>query len=119
MVNVEIINLKLWSRNCILSLRSFHIHSCDLNVICDHWDHSWKMVINFLLVIHSWDFNIADNMSVSIGEGRVLGLITAECVDSINHEIRHGTDTPAATKNSLAAAQSHKLESALKIADGS
>jgi hypothetical protein len=32
---------------------------------------------HFLLIVHSWDFNIADKTSVSIGEGHVLGLITA------------------------------------------
>jgi hypothetical protein len=77
MVSVEIINLNLWSRNCILGFGSFHIHSCDLDVIYDQWDHSWEMVIIVLLGIHSWDFNNADKASVSIGEGRVLGLITA------------------------------------------
>jgi hypothetical protein len=34
MVNVEIINLNLWSRNWILGFGSFHIHSCDLDIIC-------------------------------------------------------------------------------------
>jgi hypothetical protein len=55
MVNVEIINLNLWSQTCILSFGSFHIHSCDLYFICSHRGHSWEMVIIFLLVIHSWD----------------------------------------------------------------
>jgi hypothetical protein len=119
MVNVEIINLNLWSRNCILSFGSLHIHSCGLDVICDRWDHSWEMVIIFLLVAHSWDFNIADKTSVSIVKGHVLGLITAQCIDSINHEISYGNDIPTATNDFLAAVQSHKLESALKIAAGS
>jgi hypothetical protein len=44
MVNVEIINLNLWSQNCIFSFDSFHIHSCDLDIICDHWDHSCEIV---------------------------------------------------------------------------
>jgi hypothetical protein len=77
MVNVEIINLNLWSRNCILSFGSFNIHSCDLDIICDHWDHSWEMVIIFLLVVHFWDLNIADKTPMSIGERNVLGLSTA------------------------------------------
>jgi hypothetical protein len=77
------------------------------------------MVVVILLGIHSWDFNIADKTSVSIGEGHFLGLITALCVDSINHEIRHGNDIPTATKTFIAAIQSHKLDSTLKIADGS
>jgi hypothetical protein len=64
MVSVEIINLNVWIRNSILSFGSFHIHSRDLDVICDHWDHSWEMVIIVLLGIHSWDFNIADKTSV-------------------------------------------------------
>jgi hypothetical protein len=67
----------LWGRNCILSFGSFHIHSCALDIICDQWDHSWEMVIIFLLVVHSWDFNIADKTPMSIGESHVLGLITA------------------------------------------
>jgi hypothetical protein len=77
MVNVEIINLNLWGRNCILSFGSFHIHSCDLNVISDHWEHSWEIVIIFLLVPHSWDFNIADKTPVSISESHVMGLMMA------------------------------------------
>jgi hypothetical protein len=77
MVNVEIINLILLSRSCILSFGSFHIHSCDLNIILDNWEHSWEMVIIFLLVFHSWDLNIADKTPVSIGKSHVLGLITA------------------------------------------
>jgi hypothetical protein len=64
MVNVEIINLNLRGRNCILSFGSFHIHSCDLDIIFDHRDHSWEMVIVFLLVVHSWDFNVADKTPV-------------------------------------------------------
>jgi hypothetical protein len=35
------------------------------------------MVIIFLLVVHYWDFNIADKTPMSIGESHVLGLITA------------------------------------------
>jgi hypothetical protein len=75
MVNVQIINLSLWGRNCILSFGSLHLHSCDLYVICDHWDHSWEMVVIFLLGVHSWDFNIADKTSVSIGAGADNGLM--------------------------------------------
>jgi hypothetical protein len=77
------------------------------------------MVIVLLLGIHSWDFNIADKTSVSIGEGHLLGLIAALWVDSINNEIRHGKYIPTAKNDFLAAVQSHKLESALKIAAGS
>jgi hypothetical protein len=35
------------------------------------------MAIIVLLGIHFWDFNIADNTSVSIDAGHLLGLITA------------------------------------------
>jgi hypothetical protein len=58
MSNVEIINLNLWSRNCILSFGSFHIHSWDLDKIFDNWDHSWERVIIVLVGIHTWYFNI-------------------------------------------------------------
>jgi hypothetical protein len=77
MRNDEIINLNLWSRNCILSLWSFHIHSWDLYIICDHWDHSWERVIVVLAGIHSWDFNITDETTVSICECHLLGMIAA------------------------------------------
>jgi hypothetical protein len=77
------------------------------------------MVIIFLLVVHSRDFNVADKTPVSIGESHVLGLIMALCVDSINPDIRHGNDIPTATNNFIAAVQSNKLESALNIAAGS
>jgi hypothetical protein len=77
------------------------------------------MVIISPLVVHSWYFNIADKMPVSIGESHFMGMVTALCVDSINHKIGHGNDIPTATKYFSAAVQSHKLESALKIADGS
>jgi hypothetical protein len=66
MSNVKIINLNLGSLNCILSFGSFHIHSWDLDIICDHWDHSWERVIIVLVCIHSWDFTIADETTVSV-----------------------------------------------------
>jgi hypothetical protein len=51
MRNVEIINL--WGRNFILSFGYFCIHSWDLDIICDHWNHSWERVIIVLVGIHS------------------------------------------------------------------
>jgi hypothetical protein len=76
MRNVEIINLDLWSRNCILSFGSFHMHSCDLDIIYDHWEHYCERVIVVLVSIHSWDFNIANETTVSICECNLSGLIT-------------------------------------------
>jgi hypothetical protein len=77
MRNVKIINLNLWSRNCILSFGSFHIHSWDLDTICDHWDHSWERVIVALVGIDSWDLNIANETTMSICECHMLRLIAA------------------------------------------
>jgi hypothetical protein len=76
MANVEIINLSLYHWNCILSLGSFHIHSWDLNIICDHWYHSWERVIVVFVGIHSWDLNILEETSVSIGEFHLMRLIS-------------------------------------------
>jgi hypothetical protein len=77
MRNVKIINLTLWIRNCILSFGSFHIHSWDIDIICDHCDHSWERVIVVFVGIHSWDFNIADEKSVYICECHLMGMIAA------------------------------------------
>jgi hypothetical protein len=75
--NVDIFNLNSWSQNYVLSFGSFHIHSWDLNIICDHWDHSWERVVVVFVSIHSWDFNIADETSMYICECHLLGMITA------------------------------------------
>jgi hypothetical protein len=80
MRNVEIVNLNLWGRNFILSCRSFHVHSWDLNIICDHWDHSCERVIIVLIVLigtRSWDFNISDEATVSVCECHMLMLVAA------------------------------------------
>jgi hypothetical protein len=77
MKNVEIIHINLWDRNFILSFRSFHIYSWDLDIICDHGNHSWETAIIILVGIHSWDFNISDETSVSICERHLMMLVAA------------------------------------------
>jgi hypothetical protein len=54
------------------------IHSWDLDVIVDK---NWVRVLNLdvvgLVGIHSWDFNISDETTVTISERHLLGLIAA------------------------------------------
>jgi hypothetical protein len=77
MRNGDIINLNLWGRNLILSFGSFHIPSWGLDIIYDHGDHSWEMAIFILVGIHSWNFNISNETTVSICECHLMGLVAA------------------------------------------
>jgi hypothetical protein len=110
-----IINLNLWSRNFIQSFRSCHIHSWDLDGICDHWVHSWEIVIFVLGVIHSWDFHISDETTMAVRERHEAWLVFAQLIYTIDYDIRHRYHVPTASYNFLARIQSHELETALEI----
>jgi hypothetical protein len=63
--NVEIINLNgLWGLPC-------NVHSWELDTIDAYWIQYWHysiVVIFFFKIHHSWDFNISDRASASIGK---------------------------------------------------
>jgi hypothetical protein len=112
---VGIINLNLWSRNFIQSFGSCHIHSWDLDGICDHWVHSWEIVIFVLGRIHSWDFHISDETAMAVSEHHEAWLVFAQLVDTIDYDIRQKDHVPTASYNFLAGIQSHELETAFEI----
>jgi hypothetical protein len=112
---VGIINLNLWSRNFIQSFGSCHIHSWDLDGICDHWGHSWEIIIFVFGIIHSWDFHISDETTMAVRERQKAWFVFAQLIDTINYDIRHRDHVPSASYNFLARIQSHELETALEI----
>jgi hypothetical protein len=112
---VRIINLNLWSRNFIQSFGSCHIHSWDLDGICDHWGHSLEIVIFVLDRIHSWDFHISDEMTMAVRERHKVWLVFAQLIDTIDYDIRQSGHVPTVSYNFLARIQSHELETALDI----
>jgi hypothetical protein len=112
---VGIINLNLWIRNFIQSFGSCHIHSWDLDGICDHWGHSWEIIIFVLDRIHSWDFHISDETTTAVRERHKAWLVSAQLIDTIDYDIRHRDHFPTASYNFLARIQSDELETALEI----
>jgi hypothetical protein len=109
------INLNLWSRNFIQSFRSCHIHSWDLDGICDHWGHSWEIIIFVLGRIHSWDFHIFDETTMAVREHHKACLVSAQLIDTVDYDIRHRDHVPTALNNFIARFKSHELETALEI----
>jgi hypothetical protein len=107
---VGIINLNLWSRNFIKSFGSW-----DLDGICDHWGHSWEIIIFVLGRIHSWDFHISDETTMAVRERHNAWLVFAQLIDTIDYDIRQRDHVPTAWYNFLARIQSHELETALEI----
>jgi hypothetical protein len=112
---VGIINLNLWSRNFIQSFGSCHIHSWDLDGICDHWGHSLEIVIFILGRIHSWDLHIFDETTMAVRERHKAWLVFAQLIDTIDYDIRQRGHVPTVSYNFLAGIQSHELETALDI----
>jgi hypothetical protein len=112
---IGIINLNLWSRNFIQSFGSYHIHSWDLDGICDHWVHSWEIIIFVLGRIHFWDFHISDETTMAVCELHKAWLVFAQLIDTIDYDIRQRDHVPTASYNFLARIQSHELETALEI----
>jgi hypothetical protein len=112
---VRIINLNLWIRNFIQSFGSCHSHSWDLDGICDHWGHSWEIVIFVLGRIHSWDFHISDETTMAVRELHKAWLVFVQLIETIDYDIRQRDHVPAASYNFLARILSHELETALEI----
>jgi hypothetical protein len=112
---VGIINLNLWSWNFIQIFGSCHIHSWDLDGICDHWGHSCEIVIFVLGRIHSWDFNISDETTMAVRERHKAWLVFAQLIDTIDYDIQQRDHVPIASYNFLAIIQSRELETTLDI----
>jgi hypothetical protein len=65
--------------------------------------------------MHSWDFGVADETSVSIGKNELLWLIASQRVHTCDHCIRHRNHISTSPNDFLSTAQSHKFESALQV----
>jgi hypothetical protein len=59
------------------------------------------MGIFFLAGIHSWDFNISDEATVSICERHMVRLVAAECIELSNRQIRDGNYIPTAMNDPI------------------
>jgi hypothetical protein len=68
------------------------------------------MVIIVLVGIHYWDFNIANEATVSVRERHLMRLVTAECIDTSDYYVRNGDYIPSASHNFLAGVQTMSLK---------
>ena len=68
--------------------------------------------------VHSWDFNVADWTSTSIGKIQLLWLIASKSVDARDHCIWHRDIIPTTPNKFLSCVELHKFEAALQVSTG-
>ena len=65
--------------------------------------------------VHSWDFDVADWTSVSIGKDQLLWLVAAKRVDARDHCIWHRYNIQTTLNNLLSCVERYKFEAALQV----
>ena len=67
--------------------------------------------------VHSWDFDIADGPSTSIGKNQLIWLVASKSVDIHDHCIWHWDNIPNTPKNK-SCVEHHTFEAALHVSTG-
>jgi hypothetical protein len=119
-----------WSVGHIVIFNARFIGECrrivelDDSVVIDSFD---GFLGDSIVSIHSWDldggikvgiinsiiidgFNVADEPTLTVGKNKLLGLIFAEKVDSVNDGLGQRDDVPTAASDLLARGEVEKAE---------
>jgi len=120
----EVLDVEIIKNLNLLCIFCINIHSWELEIIIDNWVplwwvHSWEIVgVVLFNVIHSWDFVISDETTVTIGKRQQLGLIVRKSFNSSDYKVGCWEYIPAVARDLLASIKRHKLMATLNVATG-
>ena len=68
--------------------------------------------------VHSWDFDVADWTSASIGKNKFLWLVAAKSVVAPDHFVCHWYNVPTTHNNFISYVERHKFKATLQVSTG-
>ena len=68
--------------------------------------------------IQSWDFDVSDRTSASIGKNKLLWLVSENSVNTRDHCVLHWDNIPTTPNNFLSCVERHNFEAALQVSTG-